>query len=224
MAKSLETLSGTSPYRVRSRILGRVLSVGIVVYSWFLKWRLVDHLGRDQENFQAPVIWTVWHNRILMVPVVYRKYLRERQGAVLTSASKDGEIIAALMRCFGVSAVRGSSSRRGASALLGLVDWMKSGYDVCVIPDGPRGPRYRLAPGVVKLSQLTGGGVLPIRVDYSSYWSFRSWDRFRVPKPFSTVTVTLEPLWRAPENLTETEFENLRQGLEGVMNPGHETD
>lgn len=170
------------------------------------------------------MIWTFWHNRIFVLPALHHRYLASRKGAVLTSASKDGEIIAAIVARFGCDAVRGSSSRRGVSALLGLIDWIRDGYDVAIVPDGPRGPRYQLGPGLVKLAEVTGSLVLPIRVEYGSYWHFKSWDRFRVPKPFSTVEVFLGPPVEVAPTLDEVGFENERLRLETLMNPTHETD
>jgi lysophospholipid acyltransferase (LPLAT)-like uncharacterized protein len=170
------------------------------------------------------MVWAFWHNRIFVIPTVYRKYLRSRKGAVLTSASKDGETIAAIIARFGCEAVRGSSSRRGASALLGLIDWIRDGYDVAIVPDGPRGPRYRLGPGLVKLAEVTGALVLPVRVEYGSYWHFKSWDRFRLPKPFTTVDVFFGPCAEVPSGLDGSDFERERVRLETLMNPAHEVD
>ena len=170
------------------------------------------------------MIWLVWHNRIFAIAPVYWKCFPSRDGAALTSASRDGDYIAGFVKALGVSPVRGSSSRRGAAALLGLVDWIKRGFDVLIVPDGPRGPRYRMGPGVVKLAQVTGAAVLPIRIEYGAYWKFESWDRFRLPKPFTTITLHLGPLVRVPGELDEAAFERERVSLERIMNPHDETD
>ncbi len=171
------------------------------------------------------MIWTFWHNRIFVLPTLYQKYLRVRKGAVLTSASKDGEVIAAIVARFGCEAVRGSSSRKGAAALLGLIDWVRDGYDVAIVPDGPRGPRYRMGPGVAKLAEVTGALILPVRVEYQGYWCFqKAWDRFRVPKPFTTVDVFLGPCTEVVSGLDDPAFESERVRLETLMNPAHEID
>jgi len=208
----------------KARLVGWAGATLIRLVSLTLRWRLHDPEGISTAPPDRPMIWTFWHNRIFVVPPLYHRYLRRRRGAVLTSASKDGEVIAAVVARFGCEAVRGSSSRRGTSALLGLLDWVRDGYDVAIVPDGPRGPRYRLGPGVVKLAELTGALVLPIRVEYGAYWHFKSWDRFRVPKPFTTVEVHLGPCTEVAKGLDETNFEAERQRLESLMNPHHETD
>lgn len=188
------------------------------------RFRLEDRAGITGALPDKPMIWLIWHNRIFAIIPAYLKYLPSRRGASLTSASGDGDYIAATVEAVGVSAVRGSSSRRGAAALLGLVDWVKRGFDVLIVPDGPRGPRYRMGPGVVKLAQVTGASVLPIRIEYGSAWKFQSWDRFRLPKPFTTVTVIFEPLVDVPSELDEEAFEETRQSLERTLNPENETD
>ncbi len=208
----------------KARRIGWTGATLIRLVSLTLRWRLHDPDGIATSPPDRPMIWTFWHNRIFVVPPLYRKYLGGRKGAVLTSASKDGEAIAAIIARFGCEAIRGSSSRRGTSALLGLIDWIREGYDVAIVPDGPRGPRYKLGPGVVKLAEVTGAAVLPIRVEYGSYWFFKSWDRFRVPKPFTTVDVFLGPCTEVPSALDESAFETERLRLENLMNPAHETD
>ena len=208
----------------KARRIGWAGAALIRLVSVTLRWRLHDPEGIVGNPPSRPMIWTFWHNRIFVLPTLYHKYLRSRKGAVLTSASKDGEVIAAIVARFGCEAVRGSSSRKGTAALLGLLDWVRDGYDVAIVPDGPRGPRYRLGPGLVKLAEVTNALVLPVRVEYGSYWFFKSWDRFRVPKPFTTVDVYFGPCAEVRSGLDETEFEEERLRLENLMNPAHETD
>lgn len=189
-----------------------------------LRWNLEDKAGITENLPDQQMIWTSWHNRIFVLAPMYRRYLRSRSGACLTSPSKDGAIIATTMKCFGVDAVRGSSSRGGLKALLSLKKWIDNGFDVAITPDGPRGPRYALAPGLIMLAQKTGAAILPIRIEYSSYWHLRSWDQFRIPKPFSKVTVVFEPLETIQPGLDEAAFEEARAHVELVMNPRGETE
>jgi lysophospholipid acyltransferase (LPLAT)-like uncharacterized protein len=146
----------------------------------------------------------------------------QRRLTVLTSASRDGGLLADVVGKFGISAVRGSSSKRGAVALLALADEIQSGGDIIITPDGPRGPRYKLGPGAVFLAQKTGYGVSRIEVEYSNYWELKSWDRFRIPVPFSAVRVTLHPLHYVPVTQTEEEFEEQRELLERQLRFHHD--
>ncbi len=142
-----------------------------------------------------PVIWLAWHNRVLLLPEFYRHELPERRGSVMTSASRDGEIIAQVMARYGAGAVRGSSSKKGREALVAAVRVVRSGEDLVIVPDGPRGPRYLMQPGSIKLAQLTGAPILPVGLRPRASWRLeKTWDRLHIPRPFSTVDVTLAPL------------------------------
>lgn len=176
----------------------------------------------------GPVIYALWHNRILMAPPAFRKgYGWARHTVVLTSASLDGAVVARAMAAFGFGAVRGSSSRRGVAALVGLTRVLRQGSDVCITPDGPRGPRYRFHPGMVKLAQATGVPIVPIRMTFANAWRLKTWDRFVIPKPFSRVHVVFDhPLTVAATTDAEAfERERLRIEtalLDGVDDPADE--
>ena len=202
---------------VKTRLLGWSIASIIRLISFSLKIRVEDQCGILTRPPEGALIWAFWHNRILVTPCIYRKYLSERNGAVLTSTSKDGSVLAETMRNFGVSAVRGSSSRRGGQAMVELVRWIKDGRDVVMIPDGPRGPRYQLQPGIIKLAQMTGAPIFPILVDYDKYWELKSWDRFRIPKPFSKVTMTLAPYESMAPKMDGETFEQERLRIENLL-------
>ncbi len=212
------------PLSFKARLLAFLALSLIRLFCLTYRFRITDEQGLMRNPPDRPMIWVVWHNRIFALKLVFRKCLPSRQGALLTSVSSDGDIIAAAVSSEGIHPVRGSSSRRGTAALLNLREWIRAGFDVLIIPDGPRGPRYRMGPGAVKLAELTGALILPIRIDYGSAWTFRSWDRFRFPKPFTTVGVTLGPCIEVPGDLDEAAFEAQRVRVENALNPEHEID
>ena len=155
--------------------------------------RFDDLAGYFDPQRRRPCIVAAWHNRILLLPVCFERFRNGHRLTVLTSSSRDGEILSAIVAHFGIGSVRGSSSRRGAVALLSLASELEKGHDVIITPDGPRGPRYVLSPGIIFLAQKTGLPLMRVQVDYTRYWKIKSWDGFRIPKPFSQVTVTLHP-------------------------------
>jgi len=136
-----------------------------------------------------PLIYCVWHGRILMVPWLNAR-LRRTHGAravsVLASRSRDGGLIADYARRFGLDVVRGSSSRGGAGALRALVAAVEAGRDVALAPDGPRGPRGQLGLGVVALAALTGAPVVPLGF---AAWRLATWDEFQIPRPFARAAL-----------------------------------
>ena len=203
---------------LKARLLARLAATVARVLSWFWRLEIQDPAGVCVPGqHERPMIWVFWHNRILPMPIANRKRLRHRNMFVLTSASKDGEILAQTMACFGLGAVRGSSSRRGAQALRELVAVIKRGDDVIITPDGPRGPSEILQPGVAQLAALTGAPVVPIRVTADRPWVLRTWDKFQVPRPFRRVVVHFgEPITIA-KRPTEAEFEDWRLRLEALL-------
>ena len=136
------------------------------------------------------VIYTLWHGELL--PLLWHH--RGRRIAVVISEHNDGEIIAQIAERLGYTTVRGSSSRGGSRALIGLMRAIESGRDGAVTPDGPRGPAHVFAPGAAIASQRTGAPLLPVRASASRAWRLKSWDRFLVPKPFALVRVVYGPL------------------------------
>jgi lysophospholipid acyltransferase (LPLAT)-like uncharacterized protein len=162
-------------------------------------------------------IGALWHNRLLLFPFVLKRYLPERRGAALISTSRDGEILADLVERFGFEVVRGSSSRKGASAIRQLAEVIAHGHDVVITPDGPRGPAYELGQGIVYLAQQSGAAVVPVNLEYSSCWRVKSWDRFILPKPFSKVRVIIGPPHRVASTTSDAEFERERLRLQGAL-------
>ena len=189
------------------------------VWLWTLKFRISDQAGVLETPPQRPLLWTFWHNTLFVMPYMFEKFFPDRLGAALASSSKDGEIISALMKRFGIRPIRGSSSRRGAAALVEMKRAIQSGYIMAITPDGPRGPRYHINPGIIKLAQVTGGVVLPIHVTFSSFWRLKSWDGFMIPKPFSAIDIVFAPLHPVAPTRTEEAFEQQRQIFEQLLHP-----
>ena len=201
----------------KQKLLPRLIAFLIRALGLTLRIKLEDRCGLRDGAVKEPVIWAFWHNRMLVIPLMRSRFYRHRHGAVLTSPSGDGAIIAGVMKCFGIESIRGSSSRRGSAAMRELAAMIESGGDVAITPDGPRGPRYKLGPGIIFLSQKTGVPVVPIRVEYSRCVRLKSWDRFMIPLPFSKVRVVFDALHRAAQTSGAADFENERIALEKML-------
>ncbi len=163
-----------------------VLLGGLLLRVLGATWRIRD-VGRDEliarTANDSRVIYSLWHGQ--MLPILYQhKY----PTCVMVSEHRDGEIIARILRMFGFSAFRGSSSRGGARALLEGVRLLKT-TDVAITPDGPRGPRHSFAPGALLLSLRANVSVCPVVAYADRKWTMGSWDALEIPKPFARVTV-----------------------------------
>lgn len=148
----------------------------------------------------GPFIYALWHENFL-VPVV-------RFGnpgvAALVSRHADGELLGKLIGSTGMGVVRGSTKRGGVAAVRELLRSGGEQRHLAVTPDGPRGPRRVVQPGVVYLASRTGMRIVPIGVGHRRPWRARSWDAFAVPRPFSRACCLFgEPLIVPPDLLPD---------------------
>lgn len=184
-----------------------------------LTWR--TKLLNEVEGVRAPVIFSIWHNRLALCMKAYYGFGTSRWPApglaALISASKDGALLARALEYFRVSPVRGSSSRRGRQALLELTTLMEEGYNVAITPDGPRGPKYKAQEGIIALAQVTGATIIPVSAKVNRKWALRSWDAFQIPKPFAKCEIHLNKPIQVPREASDEEREALRAELERRM-------
>jgi len=151
-----------------------------------LRYRDVNAPGTPNgHTLPGPAVFAFWH--CTMLTSAHR--FRNLGIAILISRSFDGELIARTVERLGFVAVRGSSSRGGAAGLKGMAEAYAAGHRCAFTADGPRGPARVAKAGPVQLAELSGAtwiGAYHAQPDRA--WYLKSWDRFIVPKPFSTVT------------------------------------
>jgi lysophospholipid acyltransferase (LPLAT)-like uncharacterized protein len=159
-------------------------------------------------------IYAFWHGRQVFLVYLHRN----DRIHPLVSQSRDGELIARVCRFFGIEAVRGSSSRGGAEAVLELKGLVEKGDRVSFTPDGPRGPLRQVQPGVLFLAQKTGRPIVPVAYGAKSRWIIKgSWDEFLVPKPFNRIAMVYgEPLFVKPGDDLDSKGTQLHDALDAV--------
>nr|WP_317381145.1 lysophospholipid acyltransferase family protein [uncultured Helicobacter sp.] len=139
-------------------------------------------------------VFAFWHGELLFQPFLFQKYSHKKKFWVLISKHFDGEIISGVVRYFGIDTLRGSSSKGGIRALYHAIKKIENKEYIVITPDGPRGPYHSVADGVVLLAQKANVPVVVSRIFFSNAWEFKSWDKFRIPKPFSkAIFVVKEP-------------------------------
>ena len=122
-----------------------------------------------------------------MLPLLY---VHRKEGvSVLISEHRDGELIARIAESLGFRAVRGSSTRGASRALVALARELEGGHDIAITPDGPRGPARSFAPGALIAAQRAAAPVIAVGVSAATAWRLGTWDRFRIPRPFSRVSI-----------------------------------
>jgi len=137
----------------------------------------------QDENF----IVAMWHGDLLMQPFNYQNFKPNGTVKGMISEHRDGEAIRKTVEFLGIGSLSGSSTRGGVKALIGAIKSIKKGIDVAITPDGPKGPIYSIADGVVVISQKTKAKILPFSSIPRKYWQIKSWDKFIIPKPFGQI-------------------------------------
>ena len=159
---------------------------------------------REQAILMHPkgaFVFAVWHEQVLGAMLAHawtKPYL------ALASRSKDGDYAAHISTKLGFKPVRGSSRKRGKDkggkeAIQEYIENIEAGMSGGLTVDGPKGPRRECKAGAIIIAKQTGAAILPLSSHYSSYWEFNSWDKFKLPKPFSKIIVT----YGAPIRITE---------------------
>ncbi len=157
------------------------------------------------------VIYASWHQRFFPGITFFST---RKPIAIMISQSRDGAFISHIVDILGWKPVRGSSSKRGAEALRELADLAGKKFRIGHIVDGPRGPSGVVKPGLIRIAQVAGLPILPTITSAEKKWTFNSWDRFMIPKPFSKVIVRFGKAIYISSELGEDEFEEKRRFVE----------
>lgn len=185
-------------------------AVRVLASSWRItvaheeRWRVLRQANR-------PHVFLLWHEALL--PLLWQH--RNQGVAIVVSEARDGQYLSDVATSLGYRTVRGSSTRGGARALLGAVRELRTSGAVAFTPDGPRGPRRELKPGVVAAAQRGGGVIVPIHAEADRAWRLHSWDRFMIPKPLARVRI----IYGRPFEVAEGEAglaEGLARAAEGL--------
>jgi lysophospholipid acyltransferase (LPLAT)-like uncharacterized protein len=173
-----------------------------------------------------PVIAAMWHGQHFMIHFAWPRAARV---AALISRHRDGEINAAILRRFGITAIRGSGGsssdqmrrRGGATALREMARALAGGQTVVMTADVPKVAR-RAGLGIVTLAKLSGRPIYPIAVVTSRRFDFRSWDRASLGKPFGRGAMVLGEAIRVPRDADDAAMEAARHAVERGLNAVHE--
>lgn len=178
----------------RTYFLPRIIYLVYRLYSWTWRVQLIEHpdMKKIVEN-KEPLIFAHWHRDELAIV----QFVTHYRIATMTSTSKDGQLIDYVIKKLGGNTSKGSSTRGGSSALLGLTRLVEEGYRASMAVDGPKGPIFQAKPGVFELSRLSHAWIAPTGVACSSEFVFKkSWNKARLPKPFAKVVVSFGKLTR----------------------------
>jgi lysophospholipid acyltransferase (LPLAT)-like uncharacterized protein len=203
-------------FSLRERILLWLISwagyLAIAVIGSTLRYSVSweDESAPPGATFEQPAIYSFWHRAVFPASWMWRKL----RIVVMVSRSFDGEYIARIIERLGFGAVRGSSSRGGAGALLGMKDEIERGASVAFTIDGPRGPKYVSKPGPVALAKATGLPMAAFYVALTNGWVLKTWDQMMIPKPFSRALVRVSRRIPVPSNADDAQMQDYHAQLQ----------
>jgi len=183
--------------------------IGLTARFEVIGW---ENHEKAEANGGLP-IYVFWHDRIFLTTY----WWRNRRIVVMTSRSFDGEYIARFIQRFGYGAVRGSSTRGGAGAIVEMTRLIRSGCTTAFTIDGPKGPRHIAKMGAVMLAKKSGQPIVPVTMALERYWTTPSWDLFQIPKPFTRARVYVAPPIYVPADADEAGLAAKRNELQQTL-------
>lgn len=181
----------------------------IIAFTYRIK-EINGHKITPYQGKEKKYIYGFFHSQLL----AHIYFYRNTKIVSLASLHKDGEIAAIVAQKFGITIVRGSSTRGGVEALLGLKKYINEGYDAALTVDGPRGPAGIVNNGVIYLAKLTGKEIVPCCFVCDKNIRLKSWDRFMVPLPFSNGIFNFGKPIKIPKNIKEEDISIYKEKIQ----------
>ncbi len=161
---------------------------------------------------KGPAIFVFWHEMLLMPAYTHARY----NAATLVSRHRDGEFLTQVIRLLGGGVVRGSTRRKGAAALRQLLRAGRVSH-LAIAPDGPKGPRRVVQPGVIYLAARAGMDIIPVGFAFENCWRAKSWDRLALPKPYTAAFCAVGESMTIPDGLSREQMQTYQDRLQEAM-------
>lgn len=187
--------------------------VGLGKTLHFAEHHLGPNVSGERLKLPDRFVYSIWHDKLLLPTIRFGG----PDLAVLISQHADGQLLGGLIRRMGMGLVCGSSSRGGVEAVRQIVRDDFPWRNLAVTPDGPRGPRHEVQPGIVYVASRTGMKIVPVGVGYLRPWRLKSWDRFAIPRPTSRARMVFGLPIEVPAKLRSDDMEPFRLALQHEM-------
>lgn len=154
-------------------------------------WRYI--ISKDYENIQQflneqGVMIALWHNRLAIAPGLFKSY---KSFKALISPHSDGRIISGVVNKFNNDVIEGSTRKKSFNAVREIIKTLKSGNNIVITPDGPKGPVYQINSNITKIAKKYNVKLIPMSCRTNKYIVINSWDKLILPLPFGEITVSI---------------------------------
>ena len=201
---------------LKLRMMGQTTALILPRLVSLLDLKIV-HYDRSADparpEYNEHMVFSFWHE---FISVILPRW-GHTPLSILASQHRDGEWVSQTALSLGLRIVRGSSTRGGASAIRQLKKHCKE-TSLAITPDGPRGPRRKMAIGPIFMASRLGMPFVPLGIGVNDAWRLSTWDKFAIPKPLSRVRIIFGPKIHIPRKAKRDELESIRQSVENLMN------
>jgi len=187
------------------------LIMRIIWYTTSKKFHFISSVSDEQH------VCVCWHGELFMSPQAYRKIHKKQKASAIISSHFDGSLIASTLKMLGIRSLRGSSRNGAKQVLLQAFKSIKSGEEVLITPDGPRGPRHHMSDGAIGIALKSKLPIFVMNYKAENYWQINSWDKFVIPKPFTKVDFYLQSVSLEGMELDEAKEYLLNKMLENTI-------
>jgi len=222
MRRSKRSDRRMSPGRRLAYAIGTPL-LRVILFLLNSSYRIETIKGREivarlVANSDQVYIPSYWHKYHLVCSYLVRNWLRRGfKACYIVSASVDGEVPARIARSWGAEVIRGSAADTGTLVLRDAQQMLSRGISIVDTSDGPLGPRCQFKTGTVLMARIGGAAIVPIGCAADRAWTFNTWDRFMVPKPFARVAIAIGTPVAVPRTASPNEMDAIRASVQADM-------
>ena len=197
----------------QSQLVKHIVAFLLFAYLKFVyvttRWSYIFANKKSEErwNHMGNMVAVAWHDRLAILP--HSILHQNKTMHILASPHSDGIIISSVLKRFGFNIIPGSTNKNSMLAVKGIMAALKSGANVSITPDGPRGPRHKINSNIIAIAQKCDSSIMPISCMATNYFSLKSWDKLMFPLPFGRINVYIGSVI----NSHETSAEKLEHAL-----------
>lgn len=190
------------------------LLYGYLRFVYFTtKWIYIFPSKESEQEWEmmGATVAITWHDRLAILPKAIMH--NNKKIHILASPHSDGIVISSVLKMFGFNIIPGSTNKNSILAVKNIMNVLKSGENVAITPDGPRGPRHKVNSNIIAIAKKCNASIVPVSCVATNYFSFKSWDKLMFPLPFGKISVHIGESILPVASVTELELENILNHL-----------
>jgi Kdo2-lipid IVA 3' secondary acyltransferase len=145
---------------------------------------------KNSLSYTEGIFWT-WHQDIVATTAFFSQ--ASLSPYFIVSGSKDGRLAGSILERLGNKVLYGSAHKNPIAVTRQALTILQTNKQLFIVGDGSRGPAKQLQGGPIFLAQKANIPLIFINCEVSKKIVLKkTWDKFQIPLPFSTITISLE--------------------------------